>query len=437
MSLIKSIQNRDTVLYVDEFSQADARAVKEYSRIVGRKIRVLIISNKKFNKVNIAESKGVVKHIRVNLDSTKALAEALKPYKSRLLAALCKPERYLRDFQKIIPHVPYVMTPTPQSLEWTTDKIMMRRLIDTVNTKLNPRFMVVSDGTQATIDNVAKKIGFPLMVKPAGLAASLLVQVCYHKDELEVSLKSTIKKVSNEYKKRNRTDTPQILVEQMMEGPMYSIDSYVTARGNTYHCPPVHVKTGRAIGFDDFFGYEQLTPVKLKKHKVEIAERVVDQTILALGLRNTTCHTELKKTEEGWKIIEITARRGGFRDDLYRMTYGINHALNDLLIRIPQRPIMPKKQLGYAVAMKFFARKEGTLEKITGIRKLRTLQSFESIELRKKSGDECTFARNGGESVFNILMFNPIRSNLLADIRRLEKMVDIKVNPKGSKKKSL
>jgi hypothetical protein len=37
------------------------------------------------------------------------------------------------------------------------------------------------------------------------------------------------------------------------------------------------------------------------------------------------------------------------------------------------------------------------------------------------------FARNGGRSIFNVFLYNADRSRLLADIRRLEKLVKIKV----------
>ena len=57
------------------------------------------------------------------------------------------------------------------------------------------------------------------------------------------------------------------------------------------------------------------------------------------------------------------------------------------------------------------------------------------IEVNKKVGDRAVFARNGGRSVFNLFMYNTDRSNLLADIRRVEKLVHIKIADRNNGKK--
>ncbi len=77
------------------------------------------------------------------------------------------------------------------------------------------------------------------------------------------------------------------------------MDSYVNQRGVVYHTPMVHIRTGRAVGFEDFFGYMRLTPVKLKPHKVEAAKKIAEKAIEALNLRSATCHIELIKNR-GW-----------------------------------------------------------------------------------------------------------------------------------------
>ena len=212
-----------------------------------------------------------------------------------------------------------------------------------------------------------------------------------------------------------------------MEGDMYSIDSYVNSRGRVYHCPMVRVKTGKDIGHDDFFNYLQMTPTGLKQQSIDKAHSVAEIAIRALGLKNTTTHTELMKIDDVWKIIEIGPRMGGFRDTLHQLSCDIDHSLNDILIRIPKKPIIPKKCKGFAAAMKWFTEKEGKITEMKGIKKIEQLKSFHHIAVNKKVGDRAVFARNGGRSIFNVFLFNAERSKLLADIRRLEKLVQIKV----------
>jgi hypothetical protein len=133
------------------------------------------------------------------------------------------------------------------------------------------------------------------------------------------------------------------------------------------------------------------------------------------------------KTEDGWKVIELGPRIGGFRHEMYTLSYGIDHALNDILIRIPKKPVIAKKTRGFTVVMQFYSHQKGRLESLQGINRVRKLESFERIEVKKKLGDMCDFARNGDDPVFDIVLFNKNRSRLLADIRRLEQSIVIKV----------
>lgn len=354
-----------------------------------------------------------------------AIQKCLQPYQDKLVAVTCRAENQIPIFQRVIPHLPYLRTPTTESLGWATDKIWMRRRFAAHNKKISPAYSLVSDTSPEALAKIARKVGFPAIVKPTGLAASRLVSIVYHEDELKSVLDKVFRHIRTAYKENGYQNEPQVLVEQFMEGDMYSIEGFVTSRGKTYFCPLVHVKTGRSIGFDDFFGYQQMTPTTLKPASVKAAEGVAAEAVHALGLRSTSVHIELLKTEDGWKIIELGPRIGGFRPDLYGLSYGINITLNDVLIRVPEKPVIPRKIKAHTVAMKFFAKKEGRLTQLLGIKKAQGLESFRSILVHKKVGDLCQFAKNGGNSVFNIILSNPDRSRLLADIRRLEQMIKI------------
>lgn len=430
-------KNRDMVLFAGSYLDTQRDAIKKLEKLLERSITPVVILNM-FETTprskNVAHDPKVVV-IEADFDSAISLQKALIPYKDRLLAVTCRAEANIPLFRKLIPHVPYVNSPSELSLEWTTDKVRMRQMLRNYDKAISPKFVVVHDATKETLDKIEKTVGFPLMIKPSGLAASLLVTLCYHREELEANLKNTVRKIDRIYKERKGRGEPQILVEEFMEGTMYSIDAYVNQRGVIYYTPLVHVRTGRSVGYEDFFGYMRITPVNLKPHKIEAARRTAEKAIEALNLRSTTCHIELMKTEDGWKVIELGPRIGGFRHDMYKLSYGFDHSLNDILIRIPKKPVLTKKVKGYTSVMQFYARDRGKLKSITGINKVRRLASFSSIDVKKKPGQMCDFARNGDDPVFTIVLFNKDRSNLLADIRRLEQTVRIEVIKSGSKRR--
>jgi hypothetical protein len=439
MSEFHEAQQRDLLLFIGGLRNEAGAVVEAYEKKFKKNIQAIYMGNTKSKDF---AAKALPKYRKkiielpsefVKLDDV-AIANMLAPYSERLLGATCTREYNIRTYKKVIPHIPYVFAPTQESMSWATDKVEMRKRMYEKAPEICPRFMLVDDQKATTIARVEKKVRFPLVVKPAGLAASKHVTICYYHEELVKTLKNMFVVLGKEYAIRERDDKPKILVEEFMEGSMYSIDAYVNSRGYVYHCPPVYVKTGANIGFDDFFGYARILPVQLKEYKIEKANQAVTQAIHALGLRNTSCHAELMKTEDGWKIIEVGPRVGGWRPKMYQLSYGIDHLLNDVLIRIPQKPVLKKRPKKTVAVLQYFSRKEGVLDVVEGIKKIPKLESFQDLEINLKKGDMCKFAKNGGVSVYNVILAHKSRSTVLADIRRIEQSVKIKVEPNAKGK---
>lgn len=424
---------RNIILYVGLLPSLVVNLLQEFKeeeKAMGREYRFAIIHDKKAKKITDADrEKFDFFDISLYCDFNKegSIEEALVPYKGQFKAVTCRGDSNVDRFTKIIPHVPYAKTPTVESLRWATNKLEMRKRFKKYNPKITPKFSIVKNADIETVEKLEKKIGYPMMIKPASLSMSRLVSINYHREDLEKNLKTIFKKIHKQYRESGSGGDPVVLAEEFIEGGMYSIDCYVNSKGRVYFCPMVYIKTGRSIGFDDFFGYRQMTPTRLKKESIKEAQKVAEDAIHALGLRSSSAHIELFRTEDGWKVIEIGPRVGGFRDQLYDWSFNINHTINDLLVRMGRKPVIPKKIKGYSVAMKIFAKKQGRITAVKGVKKVQKLASFKDITIGKKVGERATFAKNGGKSVCNIKMFNTKRSNLLADIRRVEQMIDIQV----------
>ena len=420
------INEKNILLYTGRTYKYIIPYIKQWEKESGRTFRIALIYDTRKQKAANADIPPEVDLVlSCDFSSETAIQKTLLPYQDELLAVTASADSNIPYFRKVIPHVPYMRTPTVASLNWSLNKIMMRQQFAIYDKSITPEFMVVHDAKKKTRMEIETRVGFPLVVKPAQLEASLLVTVCYHQEELEKTLKLTVRKINSLYKIRNRVSEPKILVEQLMDGEMYSVDAYINSRGKVYFCPMVHVKTGRSIGFDDFFGYQRITPTTLGKEAIAGAEKVSTTAVHALGLRSSSAHIELIKTNTGWKVIEIGPRLGGYRHLMYSNSFNINHVANEIKIRIPEKPIIPKTILGHTAILVLYAKKEGTLSKLAGIKKIQDLVSFEKVTVKKKIGDKCRYAKNGGDSVLTIYLFNKERSKLLADIRRIEQTVHI------------
>lgn len=425
----KKKKDKNIILFVGKIYPHMIEAIRIYEKDndITYRIALLYDSKQKFTE----HTRPPFDHIDISMpcdfSSDISIQQCLTPYLDDFLCATVRGDDMIPKLQKIIPYIPYTRTPTEQSLVWASDKILMRQHLETYNPNLSPRFLIVKNVDKHTIQEIENSLTFPVMVKPAGLGASRLVGMCYHKEELSSFLKRVFKEIDAVYAETNGNWEPKVLVEEFMDGQMYSIDAFVSQFGKVSFCPLVSVKTGKTIGFDDFFGYIQMTPTNLNPDSILEAEKVAEQAIRALGLRSTSAHIELFRTEQGWKIIEVGARVGGFRHMLYEFSFGMNHTMNDILVRAGKKVDIKKKIQGYSAAMKFFAKNEGKLTKLAGIKKIKELKSLKKLYINKKVGEMCKFAKHGGSSVFNLVLFNKDRSELLADIRRIEQTVDIQV----------
>lgn len=431
-------EERNIVLYVMNLPPGTTEAVREYEQRFGKKLRIMLLRDSRVrSEKQMSDYEGLDILEACDFSDPDKIATTLLPYQSQLLAITCRHEQSMARFAQVLPHVPYLRTPTTESLLWASDKYEMRKRFRSYDKSITPKFTLVKQNTKTERERIIKSVGFPMIVKPANMAGSLFVSICYHENELEQTLRKLFSRIKKAYSNDNRIETPRIIAEGYMDGDYYSIDSYVNSRGGIHHCPLVKQVTGKNIGHDDFYNYLQMTPTALKSATVKRAEEVAEKAIKALGLRSTIAHTELVKIDDEWKVVEIGARMGGFRHVLHELSCDINHSLNDILIRIPVKPRIPKKCKGFACAMKWFADKEGVITEMKGIKKIEQLESFHKIVVNKKIGDRAVFARNGGRSVFNLFLYNDDRSKLLADIRRIEKLVEIKVAARGTAKKTV
>lgn len=420
--------DRDLIVFVNTITTAANEIVHAQTTKDGTPLRTACIINRK-QKEDLETCKADVV-IPCNFSSDETILKSILPYRETFLAITCLGEVNIESLIKLIPHVPYLRTPSTKSLAACVNKISMRKLLRGYSKQITPTFTVIHDSTSETIEKIEKTVGFPLVIKPAGLASSLLVSICYHREELEKELRRSFRKITSLYREKKTSKEPKILVEQFMDGEMYSIDAYVSSRGKIMFTPMVKVSTGRTVGFDDFFGYARITPTTLSKTAISDAQEVAKSCVHAIGLRNSTAHIELMKTDAGWKIIEIGARMGGYRHKMYELSFGINHLRNDVFNRIPRKLSVPTKVKSHTAVLEFFAKKEGYLTKLKGARKARKLASMHELKVHVKEGQKCKFAKHGGKRVLSAVLTNPKRSDLLADIRRLEKMIVIETSKK-------
>lgn len=428
-----SQKSKDVVLFINSMFAPTTNALGTFEEKTGRHFTPVVIVD-----INIQESihtlndqnhliENHVEVITADFDSPASIRQALKPYEDRLVAVLSQYENSIHEFKKIIPYLPYLQTPTESSLDWATDKKLMRAEFDAYDPTLSPASLHVEDALPATIAAIEQKLSYPIIIKPSGLECSLLVSVASDRTQLADQLRNTFKQLHTAYRHLLKRLEPSVLVEEFMTGDMYSIDAYVTLDGTCRHTPPVKVVTGNKVGFDDFFPYLTITPTGLTAAEISDANDTVERACKALGLRATTAHTELIRTPKGWRIIEIGPRIGGYRPELYGLTIGLNHIANDIVNRMGIAPEIPVKVLNHAAVLQTYARQEGKLKAIHGLDKIKQLPSFVSMKQRFQAGDMLYFAQNNGHPAFEVMLCHADEAQLQSDLRTVEQVLHIEL----------
>jgi biotin carboxylase len=421
---------KDTILAINVVEPELVNAVKLHSKRLGYSLKGLALINKSYDLENpnrIKDNTGLFQEIICDFDDSNELQKILKPHIHKILAATCDYESSIQPFSKVIPFLPYIDTPTESSLIWSTEKQLMRDRMSAYDVNLTPKYQYLENKDIPKLKKLVKDFTFPVIVKPTALAKSLLVTQCENMTELENCVNDTFKIIDKVYAREHRQTTPSILIEEFMQGNMYSTDAYVTAKGKIFCLPLVRVITAHEIGLPGFYSYRHIIPTGLSKKETELAFKASRSAIKALGLRSSTAHVELYRTPDGWKIIELGARIGGYRESLYREAYGIEHYYNDLSVRMGINPEISDKPLKNAAGFNIYADKEGLIESIEGLDEARKLSSVVFIRARAKAGDMALFANNGGDLIVDGILSNIDAQKLEKDVAMVRKLVKINI----------
>lgn len=428
-SLLADDKNKNIVVFINDFYPEFARAFTKLSERLGRPLRgiMLIDAERKASGKYLPDRDGFFEEIVVDFSDDAALRKAIKPLEQNLLLVGCESERSQLYFQRVIPHVPYVNTPTESSAHWSTNKGKMRELLTSYDPRISPQAVLTHDASEDTIKEILSKIHFPLIIKPTGLAASMLVNKVTNERELRDVLKSSFASLEEIYEHHRGLGQKTIVVEEFVEGRTYSIDAYVDASGNTYMLPFIHYENASMVGQDGYQIYRNETFTELSDDDIAEGQAVARKAIHAVGLRSSVAHIELFHTENSWKVIELGARPGGQRQDMYEVSYGIDHALNELLVKVGLEPDIFTELRTYSETFNLYAPKSGTVESLEGIDDVRRHPQLHSMDISVKPGDKVMPSNNGGTMLIDGLMHNSDREQLRRDTDAVRSTIKIKV----------
>lgn len=383
-----------------------------YDWIVLRDIRTTKFPDKKFKK-----------RIVCDFSSETKIIEALAKLKVKPSAVIATYESYVLPAAFIANHLGLPGMPIA-SAEACTDKYFMRSAFARCPEKISPDFAEVGD--EASLIRFANDHSFPLILKPANLAKSLLVSKSSDLDELKENYKKTTSVIDDTYAKYSPNRTPKLVVEEFLEGSVHSVDAFIDSAGNPHIIDGiVDYQTGYDIGYDDNFHYSRIMPTRLSASQQKEFFNCAELGCRSLDMRNSPAHIEIIMTPEGPRIVEIGARNGGYRERMYNLAQGIDITGNALATAMGDPiNIHPSKHDPVAV-LELFPKHAGIYEGIANLDKLEKLPSLYQIHEKAKPGDFMGKASDGFKMCAMIFLHNPDPKQFQEDLDFINQHVSV------------
>ncbi len=121
-------------------------------------------------------------------------------------------------------------------------------------------------------------------------------------------------------------------------------------------------------------------------------------------------------------------RIGGYRQELYREAFGIDHYYNDLLVHFGIAPNVEEIVSRHAAGLNIYADSEGTIESIENVDSAKKIPSVVYINVCAKPGDTARFASHGGQFIIDGILANEDKDTLEADVKKLRDLIKINIS---------
>ncbi len=373
--------------------------------------------------------KKMKRRIVADFSTKESLLESVKPLKNKIDGVITSYENYVLPTAWVAEYLELPGMPI-ESAEACTDKYLMRQLFSKAPRKISPDFAVVK--SRQELEDFAASHNFPLILKPANLQKSLLVTKAHNHQELIKNYEKTLKNIGDTYTKYAPSRKPKLIIEEFMEGPIFSVDAYVDASGQPHVLDQVvDYQTGYDIGYDDNFHYSRLLPSRLSTHDQQAIRDTAALGCKTLGMKSSSAHVEIIMTADGPRIVEIGARNGGYRERMHKLANGIdiyNLALDNSL----GKPIDVRATKNEPCAvLELFPKEPGIFVGIANQEKLEDLDSLAYFALKQPLGKFVGKSSDGYKMCAIIILHNQNQDRFSQDLVFVNSEVFVKTKPQA------
>lgn len=256
-----------------------------------------------------------------------------------------------------------------ETARWSTDKFQMKQ-------RFIEGGVPCAKGRLISSIEEASDLNYPIIVKPRDNSGSRGVKICNTPIELKESIDEALQ----------YSHLGSVLVEEVIEGPEYSIES-LHYDGKSEVIQFTKKKT-TPFPYNVELGHKQ--PANLSDDIKDQIREIVSKIGVALKFENCPSHTELKVNDRGIFVIETSPRLGGdyITSTLTPLSTGINMEDQLLYIALGEKVDTKSGRVNKASGVCFFSYPKGEVKSIAPeISEMASLPHIHNFELKLKVGD--------------------------------------------------
>jgi len=362
--------------------------------------------------------------IVADFSSKDTLLSSLVQLKTKPDGVMVTYESYVLPASWIAEHLQLPGIPA-SAAEACTDKFLMRSLFAKATEKVSPDFKIAE--SEESIIEFAQSHAFPLIMKPANLAKSLLVTKSDTLEELIAQYRNTVNLLETTYKKYAPNRTPKIIIEEYLIGTIHSVDAFVDNFGQPHVLEQVvDYQTGYDIGYDDNFHYSRLLPSTLSSIEKNDLRHCAEVGIRALGMKSSAAHVEIIMTPEGPRIVEIGARNGGYRERMHSLANGIDITGAALALSLGQLPEITATRNDSCAVLELFPKTPGEFVGIEKHDALKLLPSLNYLSVKAKVGTNIGKAAQGYKMAAVVILHSSDAISFMHDLEFVNTNIYVK-----------
>lgn len=244
-----------------------------------------------------------------------------------------------------------------------------------------PRFASINTQELDHVVEIAKSVGYPLIIKNTDSSGSRGTRIFYEPDD--VTLRSTAKEAIAV------SHSGTALIESFWEGPEQTVETLFDANGNFHPCFITDRHFDKSCGYalETGLRHPSVLPPETQQQMFDIAKDVAQE----LGIRIGAAKYDFILTPEGPRIIEMTVRLSGGFDCQYLVpaATGKNILRAAILTALgqPFPPELLQDQLGRTSLSRSLWPAPGRIISINNLEQARAIPGVEKIIMRANVGD--------------------------------------------------